>query len=121
MIEEEIYRHFARVSRLNKKDNINIEKLQELKEFDGVKKFKKKILGLLGTETSKNLDDIAKTLYEVGIVYSLKEGKDLVPHIAKIKILRYSKLSALCFKEVNDHSGEKKYEISSVWYNPNWK
>ncbi len=120
MIEEEIYRHFARASKINKMD-IEKEKLQELKEFDGVKKFKRKLLGVFGTECERSLDDIAKILYDTRIVYSIKEGRDLVPYLAKIGTLRYSSISALHLKEVNSNNKEKKYEIISVWYNPGWK
>lgn len=55
----------------------------------GVQNFKRRILGLCGREAYKTLDELARTLYDVGAVPGIEEGRELVPQLAKIRWIEY--------------------------------
>ena len=82
----------------------------------GAKKFKRKVLGFSGTIVIKNLEDLAKDLFEVGAVESLEEGKVLVPYLdgAEVEYSTFIMSKRMKFNKVTNQQGEEKYKVETT-------
>jgi hypothetical protein len=76
----------------------------------GAKKFKRITLGPFRTTATKSLEEMAKALYQTGIVESIEKGKDIVPTLVDKKI-NYETKKEIVFREVPDIDGKKVYKI----------
>jgi len=102
--------------------------LEQRLEYDGVKNFKRRALGLCGRSTIKTPDQMAQLLYDVGIVSSIDEAREIVP-LLKGKEAFYMRTSKfmqefastfphLYFDELRDYSGNVSYKITlRLWSN----
>jgi len=77
---------------------------------EGAETFKRKVLGLCGSQSVKTLDEMAQTLYATGVASSIEEGREIVPTL--IGTVRYNKWKGLSFDEVTDGEGSKRYRVS---------
>jgi len=85
-------------------------RIQEDWEKNGVKTFKRKVLGLCGRTCIKSLDGIAQTLYETGIASSLNEGKEIAPSLSGHSFY-YGGSHFLKFDKVVNSKDEEAYRI----------
>ena len=115
--QSEIEELFARASRMPKdrpgySTKSDREYLASQRKDDGIKTFKRRALGLCGSNTVKNLDEMAQLLYETNIVDSIDEGRKLIPSLVG-KVMQYSYgRKAIRFDEVENTSGQRAYRIS---------
>ncbi len=107
--EEKVIDFFARVAR---KDKFFTEAERQL---EGVKTFKRKVLGLCGYQSIKTLDEMAQTLYSTGVASSVDEGREITPLLMGSKV-RYGVSGQVGFEEIIDGQGNKKYRIFVLKY-----
>jgi hypothetical protein len=120
MSEQGLANIFANASRLKKsKKNLHLtqEEWNKMKSMNGARIFKKKVLGIFKSETIKSLDEVAKLLYETGVVPSIEKGKEIVPALDG-KYVPYSnyRYDNLAFEGFENKDGQKlckifKYDI----------
>lgn len=122
MEKKEIEKLFCKASKLDEaKLGYRSEKDWELlRKSDGIRNFKRRLMGFFGLTTIKSLEEIAAVLYETSIVDSLSQGRDLVPKLIELtkegNSLGYDGLlyyKTLKFYEIQDHQGRKKYKVKS--------
>ncbi len=92
---------FAKASRIRKNESFKSDErqyigLENRREDDGIKRFKRRALGLCGRKTTKSLDEIAQILVDIGIVSSMQEGKDLVPSLSGLRLEYGNEFFTLC-------------------------
>ena len=81
---------------------------------EGLRIFKRKLMGLFRRKTVKNLDEIAQILYDMGVVPSVETGRELIPDFAKSTptyVGPLASLNKIRFSEIRDRD-QIKYEIS---------
>ncbi|MBX4196509.1 hypothetical protein KW805_02895 [Candidatus Pacearchaeota archaeon] len=110
---EDLQRLFARASKINEdtKGYFTSEKLASMRKFDGPKRFKRKALGLCGSDAVKSLDEMAQLLYETGIASSQEEGREITPSLVGKKVYYDSNNDYLTFESVQSTTGAKAYRI----------
>ena len=78
----QLSKFFAKASNLKfplkYKNPDELIKFEREKIADGVKQFKRRVLGICGRRTFNRLEELAQTLVDIGMVSSLEKGKDLV-------------------------------------------
>ncbi len=106
---------FAKASKINKSKSrfYEPETWESMKEKDGIRRFRRKALGLFKRSAIKSSDEIASLLYETGIASSIEEGKRIVPSLTGADI-NYGPHSDLCFTEVKNQQGQEKYKIELI-------
>ena len=98
---------------VSKKGHYTAEEWEEIKSTEGAKRFKNKALGFFKFSAIKTLDEMARLLYETGVVPSSEEGKKLTPKLDG-KSIRYSDMpfwEELGFEKVTDRHGKEAYKI----------
>lgn len=83
-----------------------------MRKIDGAKKFKRRVLGLCGSNCIKSLDEVTQTLYQTGIISSLEEGRKIVESLDK-KSVRYGSARYLKFEKVKNREGKEAYKIEA--------
>lgn len=119
---ELIGKFFARASNLKeysqeisgKKEYFTPKRWERHRAQQGIKRFKRKALGLCGEDTTKSLDELAELLCTVNIVNSVSEGIKLIPCLGGIGVdygfpPYFSK--RLSITEVSSFGEGKKYRI----------
>lgn len=115
--ESEIRYVFAKASNFKqtekyKKHVFGDGQLERIEKNDGIKIFKRKVLGLCGHKTVKSLDELANILMDIRVVNSLDEGKEMIPQLYG-KCLTYStshSSHSLYFDEI-EYKGRKACKI----------
>jgi hypothetical protein len=79
---------FKKISKLEESYIANHEKIyfEYDKLINGVKQFKRKTLGFFRFKVFKNLEEMGKILYELGMASSIQEGKNLAPSLDGTRI-----------------------------------
>jgi len=83
---------------------------EEERQVEGARIFKRKVLGLCGSQSVKTLDEMAQTLYATGIASSVEEGREITPSLMGGRV-SYSLCKEIAFDEVTNGEGDKKYRI----------
>lgn len=82
MPKKELEELFKKASKIKKTDYYTPHGLDQMQYFDGVKRFKRKVLGLCGKEAVRSLEEMAQALYDINAVSSMEEGKKIAPQLA---------------------------------------
>ncbi|MBS3172521.1 hypothetical protein J4438_03000 [Candidatus Woesearchaeota archaeon] len=85
----------------------------------GFKRFKIKVLGRFGFQTTKTLEEMAQILLDLNIVQSLEEGRESTSQLEGTKLWNKGLLAqfdlsydAIVIDTVRDGLGETKYKVS---------
>ena len=100
------------IARATRKDKFLTEKERQI---EGARTFRRKVLGSCGSQSVKTLDEMAQTLYDTGIVFSVEEGKEITPSIMGGRV-SYGSCKEIAFDEVTNGEGNKKYRIWAYSY-----
>lgn len=82
MPEKELRELFKRASKIKITGYYTPHELEGTQYSDGVRRFKRKVLGLCGDETIKSLEEMAQALYDINAVSSIVEGKKIARQLA---------------------------------------
>ena len=125
MIDEKIADFFARASGLGENELMELKEKNpekvECYRIQGMKLFKRKMLGICGKKAVKSMDEISSALYELGIIPSLEHGKPLIAYLDNKDMNMgerrlfgiFSSMRYLTIKEIDANA--KKYQVSA-WY-----
>ena len=117
MESQQIEDIFAKASRLDesKKGSLTEKEWNQERRLNGAKRFKRKALGLCGSSSVKSLEEMARLLYETGVVSSVKEGQELTPTLVG-KSITYSDSTyilkvELGFEEIKNSKDQRAYRV----------
>jgi hypothetical protein len=100
------------IARATRKDMFLTEEERRIK---GARTFKRKVLGLCGSQSIKTLNEMAQTLYSTGIASSVEEGREITPLLMGGRV-SFGLSKEIAFDEVIDGKGNKKYRIWAYSY-----
>jgi hypothetical protein len=86
----------------------------EERQREGIKRFKKKVLGRFRVTTEKTLDELAGIFVDLGLIPSIKEAREAVPSFVGCTGSYTPGGEYLHIQMVEDTSGQKRYRISSI-------
>lgn len=115
--ESEIRYEFAKISKFRQTEKYKNHvfedgQLERIEKNDGIRIFKRKVLGLCGSKTVKSIDELADALMGINVVRSLEEGREMIPKLYG-KCLTYSTKHSthrLYFDEI-EYKGRKACKI----------
>jgi len=100
---------FRQASKIKDDSTRTREELLVERRNDGAKRFIRKAFGFFGNSAVKSLDEMARLLYETGMVSSQEEGREVTPGLAGYAV-RYGPRS-VGIGEVQDGRGNRAYEV----------
>lgn len=100
---------FRQASKIKDDSTRTREELLVERRNDGAKRFIRKAFGFFGNSAVKSLDEMARLLYETGMVSSEEEGRQEMPSFAG-KAFCYGR-KTLGISEMQDGRGNRVYEI----------
>ena len=115
MEKQELGILFAKASKLDKDIYQTPEDWGSMRQMNGVKRFKRRVLGLCGRQSVKSLDEMAQILHQIGIASSEEEGRTIVPTLDGAK-LSYTADKEISIAEVENVHGQKAYRIKYFNY-----
>ena len=77
---------------------------------DGAKRLKRRALGFCGWSSRKTLSEMAKILYDVGMVSSVEKGMEIVPNFNGLN-MDYSHCFGLSINRVSDNLENEVYRV----------
>jgi hypothetical protein len=112
-----IEKYFAGASSLNEENKFLDKKDWESKRIkNGIKNFKRKVLGLYGRKTIKSLDELTEILVDMNICNS-NNAKQFIKKLYKCdsdNSMYYGEFSSIYFKKVMNKKGKEYCKISKI-------
>ena len=114
---EEIRNWFSKIGRVSKRFDVEKESdLKYAKTQDGIKQFKRKLLGLCGRESTKSLDQIAESLRTIGVSQTHKEAITIAQRLVDVYLIyggNYWNNYCLVINPIKDSKEEGLYKVES--------